>query len=192
MSLGYRHTPEARAKISFAARNRTEQQRANLSASLRGRALSDAHRESISRGSKGKPKSAAMKSRLSASLRNRDPKVRAAAAKKLRGALNPSWKGGTYLSGGYRFILASGHPYANRNGYVREHRLVMERVLGRYLLPIEVVHHENGDRLDNRACNLLLCCSQSEHLRRYPATVGLERALRTIRRLAPQLLVAEA
>jgi HNH endonuclease len=49
-----------------------------------------------------------------------------------------------------------GHPRASTNGYVFEHILVMERILGRSLEPGETVHHRNGVRDDNRPKNLEL------------------------------------
>lgn len=62
----------------------------------------------------------------------------------------------------YNYIYAPGHPSAVKN-YVKEHRIVVEDFIGRYLEDYEVVHHINEDKKDNRIENLMVFQSQSAH-----------------------------
>lgn len=66
------------------------------------------------------------------------------------------WKGGRTTSGGYILIYSPNHPRRNASKYVFEHRLAMEKHLGRYLHSWETVHHKNGIKDDNRIENLKL------------------------------------
>lgn len=82
----------------------------------------------------------------------------------VRGSTHHNWKGGRLIDGSsYIRILEPDNPHANRHGYVLEHRLLMEKHIGRYLDPKEVVHHINGNKQDNRIENLQLMKNLSEH-----------------------------
>lgn len=61
---------------------------------------------------------------------------------------HPAWKGGSFIDKqGYRHIYVDGK-------YRREHRLVVEKLLGRKLTGDEDVHHKDKDRLNNDPENL--------------------------------------
>lgn len=79
--------------------------------------------------------------------------------------LHPQFKTGKYKSSiGYIYIIAPyGYPKPGCSSRILEHRLVMEKYIGRYLKSGEIVHHKNGIRDDNRIENLLLCKSNRQH-----------------------------
>lgn len=90
---------------------------------------------------------------------------RAKSAAKMQGENNPAWRGGQYIEPdkGYVMIRQPKHARARANGYVLEHILVAEKMLGRALLPGEEIHHKNGILIDNRPENLEVFPSHSAH-----------------------------
>ena len=75
------------------------------------------------------------------------------------GANNRRWSGGRWIgSDGYVLITVPGR------GRIKEHRYVMEQMIGSPLPAGSVVHHRNGVITDNRPENLELM-SNSEHVR---------------------------
>lgn len=79
------------------------------------------------------------------------------------GKNNLRWKGGVAKgSYGYIWIKNYIHPNRNSGNYVPEHRLVMEKYLGRILSKNEKVHHLNSIKSDNRIENLVII-SNVEH-----------------------------
>lgn len=94
---------------------------------------------------------------------------------KARPTKNYFWKGGAIADKhGYLLVHFPDHPDATKGGYVRQHRLIAERMLGRRLLRGEVVDHANRDTSDNRDENLRVFPSNADHLR---ATVSGRRNL---------------
>lgn len=70
--------------------------------------------------------------------------------------------------GDYNYALVPEHPNATNNGYVLEHRVIMENHLGRLLNANEVVHHIDGNKKNNNILNLELMTREqhtSEHSR---------------------------
>jgi len=64
---------------------------------------------------------------------------------------------------GYTLIKDYNHPDRNSHNDMLEHRLVMEKMIGRRLTKTEIVHHKNFIRNDNRKNNLHLYANHSEH-----------------------------
>ena len=60
------------------------------------------------------------------------------------------------ILGGYKYLYKKDHPFANSDGMIAEHRLVMEDKIGRFLTKKEIIHHINHKKLDNRIKNLMI------------------------------------
>lgn len=85
--------------------------------------------------------------------------------KDIKGENSNGWKGGRYIDkDGYVLIYMPEHPNARKSGYVLEHRLAMEKHLGRPLTKKEVVHHKK-QKDENEAEKLQVFSSNGEHLR---------------------------
>lgn len=84
----------------------------------------------------------------------------------MNGSGNYNWKGGKYKDKeGYVYIKNRKHPFCNAKGYVFEHRLVVEKIIGRYLNSEEIVHHKNFVKDDNRPRNLMAFVNNAVHKR---------------------------
>lgn len=86
------------------------------------------------------------------------------------GKFNGRWKGGRSISkgkdrtSGYVMVWIPHNERPHKDFRQREHRLVMEKHLGRKLSYNELVHHKNHNKSDNRIENLEVI-SRSKHQR---------------------------
>lgn len=55
---------------------------------------------------------------------------------------------------GYRQIYKPNSPEARDSGYAPEHRVIASKKIGRPLRDNEVVHHRDGNKLNNKPSNL--------------------------------------
>jgi hypothetical protein len=93
----------------------------------------------------------------------------------VKGPKNLGWKGGSFIaSNGYRLKYSPNHPDKINGGYVLEHRLIAEKALGKFLPKNSVIHHLNGNPLDNTNTNLVVCENNAYHLLLHQRTRALK------------------
>ena len=130
--------------------------------------MSEEHRRKIGLANKGNKRPDLVKRNKSLWMRKKVSKAKTGKKRPdFAGSNHWKWNGGRTTSANYILISAKDHPYANRHGYVMEHRLAMERKIGRFLKPKEEVHHINGKRGDNRIENLVLFANKSAHMKHH-------------------------
>jgi len=156
-NLGKKASPETRRRMSEAHRGRhpSEETIAKLRESNLGLKRSRAFCERMSEVASSRRHTAEYKAKMREALLGKYP-----------GPASSNWHGGRrQQGGGYWLLYSPEHPFRSKTKYVLEHRLVVEKLLGRYLIHSDSVHHINKKHGDNRPENLMAFASKSAHLR---------------------------
>jgi hypothetical protein len=106
----------------------------------------------------------ARKTRASDGVRRGEP-LRFVRGHNSRGDNNPAWNGGRRLSLGYVLVHQPGHPRSSTDGYVAEHILIVEAVIGHALPSKARIHHVDEQKSNNAHGNLVACEDQNYHMR---------------------------
>ena len=80
--------------------------------------------------------------------------------KRASGKKNGHWNGGIRMIGGYRYVFRPGHRLSRGDGWVSEHRLIMENEI---IELCQVVHHIDGNKLNNSRENLFVYSNNGVH-----------------------------
>ncbi len=140
---GFKHSKATKRKIGLSNKGKLKGNKPWTT----GKHLTKEHKAKLSKASKGKKKSEITRKRMSEARRLRPIKGRYRDSK------------------GYIRIYLPKHPFCGSRGWIMEHRLVMEKQIGRYLKRKEKIHHINRIKDDNRLENLKLFKSNAEHIK---------------------------
>lgn len=190
--------PEYRRKQSLSHKGATHtlnaEQRAAISKRMMGNKLSEEARRKISEAHKGnkynlgKRHTEETKRKLSLAHIGRSTGAKSVETRrkislKNSGNGNGQWKGGVRpTTRGYIKIHSPNHPNKDISGYVMEHRLIVEKFIGRYLTKEEQIHHIDFNPKNNDISNLMIFPNAKEHIRFHNKLrqFGLTQPLRTL------------
>lgn len=81
----------------------------------------------------------------------------------LQGEKSHNWKGGKWIDK-WGYVRIDGNRKRNGHGwYLKEHRVVAEKMIGRPLKKDECVHHIDGNKQNNAETNLLVTNNYQHH-----------------------------
>lgn len=81
------------------------------------------------------------------------------------GKKSNNWKGGKHKDSCGYIRISNNHSHPKNDGYgrVKEHVLIVERVLGKSIPINSIIHHVDENRANNKNDNLVLCQDKKYH-----------------------------